>query len=107
LAILQKNRGNSYPNERQTDSIAHPRIKTSSRHAHYRNLTGLGKLSVTADPDIVTHIITGSDPTLSAVALPEVVAAFPGRVTGIVVPQLLPFAVTVTAVILFPSFEYL
>jgi hypothetical protein len=78
-----------------------------SSHALYLNRTALGKLSVTADPANVTHIITGSVPTLSAVALPEVTAAPPGRVTGIAAPQLFPFAVTVTALILFPSPEYL
>jgi hypothetical protein len=69
-------------------------------------LIALAKFSLTGDPESVTHIIKGSEPTLSAVALPLVVGALPGKVTGTVAPHLLPpLAVTVTATMLLPSEE--
>jgi len=60
---------------------------------------------LTAEPERVAHMMTGSEPTLSAVALPLTEGALPGKVTGMVVPHLLPSEVTVTAVMDLPSLE--
>jgi hypothetical protein len=69
------------------------------------NLTGDGRVNLTAEPESVVHMMTGSEPTLSAVALPLTEGALPGKVTGMVVPHLLPVVVTVTATMDLPSWE--
>ena len=68
-------------------------------------LTGVGRVNLTAEPERVAHMMTGSEPTLSVLAVPETVGALPGNVTGMAVPHLLPVVVTVTAVIVLPSVE--
>jgi hypothetical protein len=69
------------------------------------NLTGDGRVNLTAEPERVVHMMTGSEPTLSVVALPLTEGALPGKVTGTVVPHLLPVEVTVTATMDLPSWE--
>lgn len=55
-------------------------------------------MKVTGDPFIVTQIVRGSVPICSVVK-PCVLVTLPGTVTGMVVPQTLPFVVNVTPVI--------
>lgn len=62
--------------------------------------TGVDKVKVTGDPDIVTQIVSGSLPICSVVK-PCVLVTVPGTVTGMVVPQTLPLVVRVTPVIVF------
>lgn len=66
---------------------------------------GLARVNLTAEPDMEAHMMTGSVPTLSLVAVPDEVGAVPGKVTGMVAPQRLPSVVTVTAVMVLPSLE--
>jgi hypothetical protein len=58
-------------------------------------------VKVTALPDILTHIVSGSVPTCSVVK-PWVLVTLPGTVTGIRVPQVLPVVVRVMAVMVLP-----
>ena len=57
---------------------------------------------------MVAHMINGSLPTASLVALPPLLTlAVPGNVTGTETLQVLPFAVyTVAPEMVFPSAEY-
>jgi hypothetical protein len=68
--------------------------------------TGGDRVKVTVDPLRVVQIVSESLPTFSVVVPPVVVDADPGNVTGICVPQVFPFALRVTLVIVFPSAEY-
>jgi hypothetical protein len=67
--------------------------------------TGVVKVKVTGEPPKVVHIVSGSVPNCSLVVPVAEVVAGPGKVTGICTEHVLPVAVTVTAVILFPSAE--
>jgi hypothetical protein len=69
--------------------------------------TAYAKLKVTGEPLIVAHMINGSDPTASLLALPPLLTlALPGKVTGTATLQVLPLAVeTVAPVIVLPSAE--
>jgi hypothetical protein len=63
-------------------------------------------VKVTGDPFREVQMVSGSLPSFSVVVPVAVVDAEPGNVTGIVVPQVFPVAVTVTPVIVLPSAEY-
>jgi hypothetical protein len=67
--------------------------------------TGGDRVKVTGDPLKVVQIVSESLPIFSVVVPPVEVDADPGNVTGICVPQIFPFALTVTLTIVFPSAE--
>lgn len=62
---------------------------------------GVVKVNETGDPDILTQIVRGSEPTFSVVN-PWVFVTEPGTVTGIVTAQMLLVVVNVTPVIVLP-----
>jgi hypothetical protein len=69
-------------------------------------VTAVARVSVTAVPERVTQHVKGSEPIVSCRTVPpELDPSFPGRVTGIGAVHLLLVAVTVTAVMVFPSVE--
>lgn len=57
-------------------------------------------VNVTGAPAIWTQMVRGSEPSFSVVK-PWVLVTVPGTVTGILTEQVLPFVVSVTAVMVF------
>lgn len=74
----------------------------------YKTLKAFPRLNVTGCPLIVAHMINGSEPTESLVALPPpLTLAVPGKVTGTGTLHVLPLAVeSVAPEMVLPSAAY-
>jgi hypothetical protein len=79
-------------------------IHKAVNHPLYSTLTGDPSVKVCAAPFSCTHSVNGSCPTCSFVAVPTLVTV-PGTVSGMVAPQFLFAASTVTAVMVLRSLE--